>query len=248
MFTKEEAGSFIAAERLMQRFGDETFKKHFQSAIYKIKAVLRSTEKDWLEALESKVKVSLRDVPLKSPPPEVLNILFNSIAEKKQVKMLYHSVESEKPKSRHIEPVTLYHEYEHWYLGAYCHLRKEYRNFRTDRIIDIESTDLPFTLEHVNPDIFLKPAQPENADAQTIRILIDRKAVRYIDSQRRFFGFVSDKAIGDKVEMTFHTHFKTNGMARWFLTFADYAEIIESSDFKVEVKRLIEKINQKLKD
>src|SRR5687768_15506858 len=41
MFTREEATGFIAAEKLMQRFTDKSLGNHFQSAMFKIKSVLR---------------------------------------------------------------------------------------------------------------------------------------------------------------------------------------------------------------
>jgi len=48
LFTREEASSFIAAEKLMQKFTDTTLGNHYASAMYKLKAVLRSDDKDWI--------------------------------------------------------------------------------------------------------------------------------------------------------------------------------------------------------
>ena len=44
-FTREEAGSFVAAEKLMQTFTDQSLGAYHQSAMYKVKSVLRGTEK-----------------------------------------------------------------------------------------------------------------------------------------------------------------------------------------------------------
>ncbi len=55
MFTREEASSFIAAEKLMQKFTDETLGKHYASAMYKLKAVLKSDDKDWVSSIESNI-------------------------------------------------------------------------------------------------------------------------------------------------------------------------------------------------
>src|SRR5690625_2206261 len=52
MFTQREANSFMAAEKLMQQLTDKEIRTHFQSAMYKIKSVLRGAEKDRVEALE----------------------------------------------------------------------------------------------------------------------------------------------------------------------------------------------------
>ena len=45
MFTREEAGSFVAAEKLMQKFTDKSLGAYYESAMYKLKSVLRGKEK-----------------------------------------------------------------------------------------------------------------------------------------------------------------------------------------------------------
>src|SRR5690606_19543314 len=57
MFTRQEAGSFVAAEKLMQHFTDRNLLKHFESAMYKIKSVLRGSEKEWVETLDSYISI-----------------------------------------------------------------------------------------------------------------------------------------------------------------------------------------------
>ncbi|MCB0435990.1 MAG: HTH domain-containing protein, partial [Mangrovimonas sp.] len=57
MFTKEEAGSFVAAEKLMQQFVDKSLGAYHESAMFKIKSVLRGREKDWISALETQILV-----------------------------------------------------------------------------------------------------------------------------------------------------------------------------------------------
>ncbi len=52
MFTPEEAGSFVAAEKLMEKFTDQLMSSHFTKAMFKIKSVLRSDEKNMIANLE----------------------------------------------------------------------------------------------------------------------------------------------------------------------------------------------------
>src|SRR5687768_2656700 len=53
MFTKEEAISFLTAEKLVEKFTDETNGRNFKSAMYKVRAVLRTTEKELLERIDN---------------------------------------------------------------------------------------------------------------------------------------------------------------------------------------------------
>lgn len=51
IFSKEEALSFVTAEKLMNRFSDYSINKDYQSALFKVKAVLRSSERNLLPEL-----------------------------------------------------------------------------------------------------------------------------------------------------------------------------------------------------
>lgn len=243
MFTREEATSFITAERLMERFSDESFKKHFESAVYKIKSVLHSSEKEWMASLESRIGVSQREKPAHTLLPEMMRILFESIARKIQLQVAYKSFESDQPQSRYMEPVSVYHEYNHWYVNAWCHLRKEYRTFRTDRFLAATLTNKAFELEHENPDLL--PAETDSqasGDEQTIRILVEPKAVRYVEYRKQFFGFVSEQVRDNGVEWTFRINLEKSWFIRWFITFADHADILEPEELKLEVRDLLEKM------
>ena len=244
MFTKEEAGSFVAAEKLMQKFTDGNFGKHFESAIFKIKSVLRGSEKDWVESLESNIRLSNRDEAFSTQSPKVLELLFQSIAEKNQILLHYQSVEADEISHRVIEPVGLYHEGQYWYILAYCHLRKDYRNFRTDRVVDLTSTQNSFELQHRELEYFLQPK--EKNSTTKIRLLVDRKIARYIQNDRKFYGFKSETKMKDKVEMLFECDFKENGFARWLLMFGDYVEILEPEELKSDAVQLIKKIEKNL--
>src|SRR6185312_10720614 len=57
MFTKEEATAFLTAEKLIEKLTDNTTGEHYRSAMYKIKSVLRSAEKDYLENLDANIHV-----------------------------------------------------------------------------------------------------------------------------------------------------------------------------------------------
>jgi predicted DNA-binding transcriptional regulator YafY len=79
MFSREEASSFVAAEKLMQQFTDKTLGGYHESAMFKIKSVLRTNEKDWVSSLESHIQVNtVQDVF--NNIPDALEILFESIA------------------------------------------------------------------------------------------------------------------------------------------------------------------------
>lgn len=238
MFTREEAQSFIAAEKLMQQFTDKELGDHYAAAMYKVKAVLKSTDKDLVTDMESKVLIRNSNQAFNPKSPNALASIFRSIGEKMQVILYYESVQSDGPLERIIEPVGVFHENNNWYIFGYCHLRKDYRQFRTDRIHNIKITDRTFTQSHEALETYLKNDTSENA--VKIVMLVDRTIAKHIKSDRRGYGFVSEVEKDGMIEMTFLSRDPENGFARWYMMFGDYATIVEPESVKTRVKELLE--------
>ncbi|WP_256005765.1 helix-turn-helix transcriptional regulator [Pedobacter deserti] len=245
MFTREEAGSFIAAEKLMQKFTDKELGKHYASAAFKLKAVLRSTDKEWISNIESNVLMQPAERLFHEQAPNSLSILFKAIAEKTQVYLLYMPAEAAEPMERVVEPVGIFHENNNWYTFAYCHLRNDYRQFRADRIHSIRVTDRPFTLQHQPLEVYLQNDK-EKIPTTRVRILVDKKIAKHLEHEKKYHGFVSEKLTGDQIEMTFLTHHIENGFSRWFMMFGDCAKILEPESLKDSVLELMEKIYAKI--
>ncbi|MDO6674434.1 YafY family protein [Tenacibaculum sp. 1_MG-2023] len=244
MFTREEVGSFVAAEKLMQKFVDKSLGNYYESAMIKLKSVLRGREKDWISALESQILVDPTNKLFNDSLPNALETLFESIAEKRQVFLKYQALNRETPSERFVEPVGIYHESGFWYVLAFCHLRSDYRQFRTDRMLAIKSTQNSFTREHITLDEYR--SQHENTPKTKVVISVDKSVVRYINNSKIHHGFVSEKIKGNQVEMTFMTSYVEHGFSRWYIVFSDYAKIIEPESLKLQVKAILEKAITKL--
>ncbi len=244
MFTREEAGSFIAAEKLMQGFSDKSLGSHHESAMFKVKSVLRGREKDWITALESQIVIDPAQVLFNKDVPNALEVLFESIAEKRQVYLRYASLREEAPTDREIEPVGIFNENNYWYVLGYCHKRADYRQFRTDRILRIRHTQRKFTREHGSLDDYRYKA-PESAKTK-VRILVHSSIARYIRGGSARYGFVSEQKRGKQIEMTFMSRDIENEFPRWYLMFGDYAQILEPTRLKERVLALLKKTESKL--
>ena len=245
MFTREEVSSFMAAEKLMQKFTDPSLGSHYAAAMYKLKSVLRSTDKDWLSNIESKILMQGSEPMFNDSSPNTLAVLFESIAEKKQILLSYKTLESEEASHRNIEPVGVFHEHNNWYFLGYCHLRQDYRQFRTDRIEGIKKTDLKFTIEHDSLETYLaKKEQP--ISTTKVRILVPKKICGYLRYEQKYHGFVSQKEVDGMIEMTFMSRDIENSFPRWFLMFGDYAKILEPEILKQKVLELLEVNKQRL--
>ncbi len=244
MFTREEVGSFVAAEKLMQKFVDKSLGDYYESAMMKLKSVLRGREKDWISALESQILVDPAHKLFNDDLPNALEVLFESIAEKRQVYLKYQALNNETPAERNVEPVGIYHESGFWYVLAFCHLRDDYRQFRTDRMLAIKSTQNSFTKDHITLDEYRNKTQ--NVQKTKVVILVDKSVVRFINNSKLQQGFVSEKVKGNQVEMTFMTPYVEHGFSRWYIVFSDYAKIIEPESLKLQIKDILERAISKI--
>ncbi|WP_373399285.1 HTH domain-containing protein [Algoriphagus halophilus] len=57
MFTKQEALAFVVAEKLLEKSMDEENSRFYKEALYKIKAILKSEEKDLVGRVDAQIQV-----------------------------------------------------------------------------------------------------------------------------------------------------------------------------------------------
>lgn len=94
----------------------------------------------------------------------ILQDLEISVAESYRLFIVYRKGGEIEPQSRHIDPYGLVYWKGKWYTVAYCHLRKEIRSFRIDRIQSLSRTDKKFDrpLEFSARSFFLKDILPDS--------------------------------------------------------------------------------------
>lgn len=153
-FTSEEANAMLLMETMVKGFADKSIHKHYSSALQKVKAVLRSSQKDSIEFLQSNIKLHLPECF--SNDYDYLSVLQTAISNKLIVEMEYKNNKSEVSK-RKVEPIGLVFYAFSWHLIAWCHLREEYRDFKVARILKVKNTGCPFTNnDHVQLADYLK--------------------------------------------------------------------------------------------
>lgn len=245
MFTREEATAFLTAEKMIEKLADSSTDESYKSAMFKIRSVLRGTEKDFLENLDEHIQVLKgRRLANRQLTVNPIQTILKSIGGKNVLSIKYFAQHSQQKTERLIEPVGVFYLDGYWHLIAYCRLRKDYRDFRIDRISDIKETMQLFDQAHPTLKAYLHQVSKE-MDLHTIIIRVSKEAARYLDDQKYYSGFVSQKDIGDAVEMTFLTA-SIQGFAYWYLTFGAYAEIIQPVRLKEKVKENAEAILKKM--
>lgn len=239
LFTKHEALSFAAAERLMQKYVDGLMSYNFSSALHKMKAVLKNNEKESVSVLEDQLLMIASEKTLNNKDSIVLTALFESISNKKKIEIEYVKINSKQGEVRLLEPIGVFHENEYWYFMAFCYLRNDYRQFRIDRVKKIQILAENFELKHKSLNHFISEKQNELPQIEQIVIAVNKELATYLHWERAHFGFIKEEVFDDVIQMYFETT-HTIYFARWFLMFADFSKIIQPDFLKNEVARLAE--------
>jgi len=242
MFTREEATAFITAEKLVESLTDAANSSHYQSAMYKIKSVLRSAEKEFITSVDDRIAV------LKAKrPPHVksdiypLQTTLKAISEKKILKLKYFAYYKQEHTERCIEPVGVFYLDNYWHLIAWCKMRNDYRDFRFDRITELVITDQNYEDKHPSLKSYMEEMYHDNQLTEIV-IHVNLFAARHLGEQKYYHGFTEEKETENGIEMTFLTS-SLEGFARWYLMFADYAQIIQPQHLKDRVRSIIQKIS-----
>ncbi len=244
MFTREEATAFLTAEKLMEKLTDPSSDENYKSAMYKIRSVLRMSEKDFLENIDGHIEVfKSRRLAGKNLDLNPLQIILKGIGERVVLSIRYFAAHSQQNSERCIEPVGVFYQDNYWHLVAWCRLRQDYRDFRLDRIFDISLTGERFRTLHPSLNEYIsRSAQEKNL--QTVVIRVEKRVVPYISEQKYYNGYVSEREVDGLVEMTFLTEF-LEGFVRWLMMYGDQAEVITPDSLKQRVVELSGIIHQR---
>ncbi len=246
MFTREEAIAFLTAEKLVEQFTDADNGTHYRSALYKIKAVLRTTEKDLLENIDNRIEVlKSRRIENTQPDLKLLQPILKGISDKKVLALQYFSHYKQEDTDRYVEPVGVIFLDNYWHLIAYCRLRNDYRDFRLDRIGDILTTSETFCQQHISLKEYLKNSYQERPLEEVI-IRVDKHIANYLNGEKYYHGFISQTEID---ENTFEMNFLTmslGGFSHWYMMFALHGSIIKPESLREAVKVMASKISLKL--
>ena len=246
MFTQEEATAFLTAGKMVEKLTDSSTRSSYESALFKIKAVLKYSEKDYVEGLEDHIEVVQNPyLPANSNTQIHLQTILQNIANKTIIDIGYYASHSQEYSNRLVEPIGIFYLGSNWYMIAYCHLRKDYRHFRTDRISYITATASHFEKEHPSLKSFLEKMKQEK-ELHEVIIRVDKDVLKYFGEQKYYNGFISEKEIDGKMEMRFLTQ-SLNGFARYYLLFGEFADIIFPPELKTTIGGILKEISKRLK-
>jgi predicted DNA-binding transcriptional regulator YafY len=245
MFSREEAAALLTGEKLMANLSDHSNRKEFSNAMQKIKAVLRGSEKDFLESLEDNIAVVSRRPPVAEEfPNRFLSDIQFSLGKQQILQLDYFALHNETLTKRDVEPIGIIFMSGNWYLIAWCRLRHGYRNFRMDRIKNVTvSAETYDRTRHITLREYIDKYAEYETQPYEVKVRFPAAFARRIGDQKFYYGLVEERTVGECTEMTFMApHLEWFG--RWLLTWGSAAEIVAPPELVEKMQMLALEIKQ----
>jgi predicted DNA-binding transcriptional regulator YafY len=229
-FTTEEATALMTASMLMDRFADSSLMRSMSSALAKIRAVLPPDRQDHIARLESRMSL-----PSTAPPSQPANLFLiqKALADRTVLRISYRGSGAAEPLRREIEPLGLTYYGDRWHLIAWCRVRQDYRDFRTDRIQAMSSLAEQFGAhDRFSLTDFLgrwdDPSQRVNG-----LIRVDPFAAERIRKEAPFKILHEER---NEQGVTFAIEGgKWEWYIGWFLSFGNHLTVVEPDDLRMLV-------------
>jgi len=231
MFTHEEASALFVGGEFVQRLTDASLKKHMATALLKIRAVLPEEKQDYLERLQQATAVMARPAHAQNGfRDDVLALMQEAVVHRHVLKMEYAAITNNEITQRCVEPLWLIFYSDHWHLIAYCRLRQDFRDFRTDRIKHLQPTGEVFA-GHQNFSIgeYLREA---NKIPNPLEVRVKFNAAVTPRVRRRYYYTVAEQETEEGgLLMTFHVP-ALHVLVDWLLPFGTAIEIVHPPEMR----------------
>ena len=230
-FTTEEATMLLLGSGFMAQNFDAQYRAAAESASRKIESVLPETLRDDVYYLRSNIRFIGATTAPDSREHETLQQLRRALLDRITIRFCYHtrhrSDEQSSSPSREADPYSLAYFLNAWHLVAYCHMRQDIRNFRLDRMEDLE----------LLPRTFARPAtvqigQSERNQARTItvRVLFDREIARWVREGRSYY-VTSEEETEDGLLVTLMIR-QPSEIMQWLLSWGSRVRIVEPDSLR----------------
>jgi len=163
-----------------------------------------------------------------------------ALAERRVLGLEYEGAQRRERTRREVEPLGLVHYSDNWHLIAFCRLRRDVRDFRTDRICEIQLRDQLFS-GHAEFSLrrYLEHAAQEGK-FEAARVKFDPAA---IDRVRREWHcrLIEERAEPEGIVVTLLAY-SLEWLADWLLSFGSTAEVRAPERLKGLLAREAEKV------
>ncbi len=236
MFTEDEAAALFLSGEITDQIADESLRTALRSALLKVRSVLPRERHDYLNRLKNVVRVRL---PARNNDEgdehSLLMPLQQAVVRRQRVSLRYDAGGRGEVTERIVEPLGILFYGQQWHLLAWCTMRRDFRDFRMDRVVSWE----------LRPEVF-----PGHEDFSVKAFLAERIRNRELISVIAIFrpevmewvrrgcmqAHKTEEVLPDgrvRVEMLAWSLF---GLSSWLLGFGSCIEVIHPEELRMQIR------------
>ncbi len=242
-FSADEATMLLLGSQLVAQHFDAQYRDAAHSAGRKIEAVLSQPLRGEVEYLQNSIAFVAPETLARGQSAGYLPPIRRAIIERKTIRFHYHTRYAQDGKSarntREADPYALLHYGDAWYLIGYCHLRRDIRNFRLDRISDLRLTDKQFERP---PDFRLEPPEDDQRKLKVVA-LFTHEAAPWVREARSYY-VAAMEAVADGLLVTLRVRVEDE-VWQWLFSWGAQVRVLEPASLR---QRLAEEAGKMLEN
>ena len=244
MLKQEEVAAFFLGEELFRRYLGTPFEAPLRLALDKITQYLPKQVGD--DAQRDASVYAFTGGSRAIIDPELLMTLGEAILSKYSVEMEYYSASRGQTNSRTVDPYHLHNIHGDWYLIAYCHTRREPRDFLVSRIKSHKRLSSTFQiLPSFSLDAYLSKGflAERGTEPEDVVIKFDEYQARWI-RERRWHPSqrIEELPCGGLI-----LRMRVGGLGevkRWVMGYGNRAEVLQPERLRREVADDVKKMTK----
>ena len=253
-FTTDEATMLIMGSDVMAQSFDAQYRSAAQAASRKIANVLPEKLREEVEYLQSSIRFVTADAMESPAETEKLFLVRRAIFQHNSIRFCYftrhpspqqviegetipsvqltHATSPAVPSAsvREADPYGLVHYLNAWHVIAYCHLRKDIRNFRLDRMDDLEL--LPKTF-HRPVNFKMSETQSGERKRIVVRVVFDNEVARWVKESRSYFTETIEET-PQGLLVTLKPH-QESEVLQWLLSWGSHVRVLEPETLRKRI-------------
>ena len=226
LFSEQEQEQMLTALQGMAA----TTEENSNELLTKLSGLFQINSTNWIE-------VDFSDWAHRTPQQDTFNIIKEAIFQKRTISFCYFSGKGNKEK-RNVRPIRLVFKSKSWYLYSFCLLRNDYRFFKLTRIKELEMLSETFT-QDFTPTKIEKQIQVENTVA--VKLKFDRQAAFRVYDE--FTDSITEDSQGNlyvQIDLP-----DNEVLYSYVMSFSDSVEIIEPQSIREQMKKRLQKMQEK---
>jgi predicted DNA-binding transcriptional regulator YafY len=243
MLSEGELLSFLLADEISKRYLGTPLEAPLKSALSKIRRYLPDHISWEVEEISS--LFTFTGGGTVQVDPELFAAMNKAIRERRRVGITYYSASRDALGDRVVDPYHLHNIRGDWYLIAYCHGRKDVRDFLMSRIREWDILKDKF---QINPSFSIESYKgrgflAERGDVEEVVIKFDSYQARWIRERT----FHTSQKVEELPDGGLVLRFSVGGLGeikRWVMAYGSHAEVIKPEGLREEVREEVRKLSE----